>query len=113
MNQEIKAIRHDISQLSQHARALLTATSDIASQTVVEARDKLEAALDRGQHAGEVLRDRIADGAGYCRDGIRKHPYETLAVGLAIGAVIGFFSVRYLVERSSRRDRGIIHAEGS
>lgn len=103
MNQEIKAIRHDISQIAQHARALLTATSDIASETVVEARDKLEAVLNRGQEAGEDLRARLADGACYCRDTIRKHPYETLAAGLALGAVIGLFSVRHLAERSSRR----------
>jgi ElaB/YqjD/DUF883 family membrane-anchored ribosome-binding protein len=99
MKQEINAIRNDVHQLTQHARALLVATSDIASETVVEARDKLAAVLERGQDSAEVMRDRIVDSACYCRDTIRKHPYESLAIGLAIGAVIGLLSVRHYSDR--------------
>jgi ElaB/YqjD/DUF883 family membrane-anchored ribosome-binding protein len=102
MNQEIHAIRHDVDQLSQHAQALLVATADIATEKVVVARDQLEAILLRGRQATEAWRDSAIDGARYCRDTIRKHPYESLAVGLAIGTLVGLFSVRHIVARNTR-----------
>jgi len=104
MNKEIHAIRHDVEQLSQHARALLVATADIAKEKVVVARDQLDAILNRTRDASEALYDGAADGARYCRDTIRKHPYESLAIGLAVGTVIGLLSVRnYLSHHPCRR----------
>ncbi len=103
MNQEIHAIRHDVEQLAEHAQALFVATADIASEKVVAARDQLANILQRGRHATESWRDSVADGACYCRDTIRKHPYETLAVGLALGALIGLFSVRHVISGAARR----------
>jgi ElaB/YqjD/DUF883 family membrane-anchored ribosome-binding protein len=103
MNQEIHAIRHDVEELTQHARALFVATADIATEKVVVARDQLDAILNRSRHATEALYDSATEGVRYCRDGIRKHPYETLAVGLAIGAVIGFFSVRSYLSHHPRQ----------
>jgi ElaB/YqjD/DUF883 family membrane-anchored ribosome-binding protein len=103
MNSEIHAIRHDVEQLAEHAQALFVATADIASEKVVAALDQLGLILSRGRHATESFRDSVAEGACYCRDTIRKHPYETLAVGLALGALIGLFSVRRVVARDGRR----------
>ena len=99
MNQEIHAIRHDVEQLTHHARALLVATADIASEKVVVARDQLDAILNRSRDATGAIYDSAIDGARYCRDTIRRHPYESLAVGLAIGAVIGLLSVRSYAAR--------------
>lgn len=102
MNPEIKAIRHDVDQLTQHARALLVATADIASEKVVVARDQLDAILNRTRDAGEALYDNAAEGARYCRDTIRKHPYESLAIGLAVGVMIGLLSVRSYLSHHPR-----------
>lgn len=102
MNQEIHAIRHDVEQLSQHARALMVATADIATEKVVVARDQLENILKRTMNAGEAMYENAADGARYCRETIRKHPYETLAVGIVIGAVIGLFSLRSYLSHHPR-----------
>lgn len=102
MNSEIHAIRHDVEQLTKHARALFVATADIATEKVVVARDQLDAILNRTRDAGEALYDEAVDGARYCRDTIRKHPYEALAIGLAIGAVIGLFSVRSYLSHHPR-----------
>lgn len=102
MNQEINAIRHDVQQLSHHAHALLVATADIASEKVVVARDQLDAILNRTRNASEALYDGAADSARYCRDTIRKHPYESLAIGLVVGAVIGLLSVRSYISYHPR-----------
>ncbi len=97
MNKEMHAIQHDVDQLATHARALFVATADIASDKVVAAREQLETILDQGRHTTEIWRDRANDGARYCRDVIKEHPYQALAVGLAIGAFIGLFTVRHHV----------------
>jgi ElaB/YqjD/DUF883 family membrane-anchored ribosome-binding protein len=102
MNQEIHAIRHDVEQLTQHARALFEATADIASEKVVTARDQLDTILNHTRHAGEAFYEGAVDRMRDCRDTIRKHPYETLAVGLVIGAFIGLLSVRRYVSHHLR-----------
>jgi ElaB/YqjD/DUF883 family membrane-anchored ribosome-binding protein len=102
MNQEIHAIRHDVEQLAQHARALFEATADVASEKVVIARDQLDTILNRTRHVGEAFYEGAIEHMRDCRDTIRKHPYETLACGLVIGSFIGLLSVRRYLSHHPR-----------
>jgi ElaB/YqjD/DUF883 family membrane-anchored ribosome-binding protein len=103
MNKEIHAIQHDVDLLATHARALFVATADSANDKIVAARDQLEAVLDSGRHITDVWRERANDGARYCRDIVKEHPYQALAIGLTVGAFIGLCSVRHLVRENHGR----------
>ena len=52
-----------MSQLAEDARALITATADVAGEQVGEARKRLAAALDSGKHLYGVVREKAVEGA--------------------------------------------------
>src|SRR6185312_10629581 len=63
MNKETQAIGNDIGQLAEDARALMTATADVAGEKVGEARKRLAAALERGQEIYGRVREKAVEGA--------------------------------------------------
>ena len=52
MNKETQATSNDIGALAEDARALMTATADVAGEKVGEARKRLAAALERAKEIG-------------------------------------------------------------
>ena len=56
MNKETQAISNDVGQLADDARALLTATADVAGEKVGEARKRLAAALERAKEIAGTVR---------------------------------------------------------
>jgi ElaB/YqjD/DUF883 family membrane-anchored ribosome-binding protein len=80
--------------LSDDARVLLAATADVAEEHVIEARERLAAALDEGKAVWTRVQDRAIDGA-HATDGvIRSHPYHAMTIALGIGAVLGLLASR-------------------
>jgi ElaB/YqjD/DUF883 family membrane-anchored ribosome-binding protein len=84
-------------QLVKHLRELLTEAEhmvgDSAGQYVGEKADALR---ERFQHAQERLeelyetaRDKVVAGAKTTDQAIRSHPYESLAIALGVGVLIG------------------------
>ena len=63
MNPETQKISHDVNQLAEDARALLTATADVAGEKVGEARKRLAAALETGKEMAGCVRDKAIAGA--------------------------------------------------
>ena len=94
MNKEAQAIREDVGQLAEDARALMAATADVAGEKVVEARKRLGVALERGKEFCGEVRDRAVAGAKATDAAIHKHPYQAIAVGVGVGALVGFFAGR-------------------
>jgi ElaB/YqjD/DUF883 family membrane-anchored ribosome-binding protein len=84
------ALRHDSHVLADDARALLAATAEVTDEKVAQARQRLESALERARQAAEGVKERAAEGARQADGMIRSHPYESLAVALGIGALLGF-----------------------
>jgi ElaB/YqjD/DUF883 family membrane-anchored ribosome-binding protein len=77
-------------QLAGDARALVAATADVAGEKVGEARKRLVAALDRGKKIYEEVLEREAGGVRAVDGAMRAHPYEAIAIGVGIGALIGY-----------------------
>jgi ElaB/YqjD/DUF883 family membrane-anchored ribosome-binding protein len=100
MNKEAQAISNDVGQLADHARALMSATADVAGEKVGEARRRLAAALENGKEMYGRVRDRAVQGARVADEAVREHPYQAIAIGVGIGALIG-----YLVTRRCTRNR--------
>ena len=80
--------------LSEDARVLLAATTDVAEKHVIEARERLAAALDEGKAGWTRMRDRAIDGAHATDRVVRSHPYQAMTIALGVGAVLGLLASR-------------------
>jgi ElaB/YqjD/DUF883 family membrane-anchored ribosome-binding protein len=100
MNKEIQAISNDVGTLAEDARALMSATADVAGEKVAEARKRLAAALESGKELYGRARDKAIEGAKAADEVVREHPYQAIGIALALGAVFGFLMAR----RGSRND---------
>jgi ElaB/YqjD/DUF883 family membrane-anchored ribosome-binding protein len=77
--------------LSKHARALVTATQHIAEDKVADARAKLSEIIDGAKERWEYVEGKAVDTAKQADQFVREKPYHALAVGVGLGALIGFF----------------------
>ena len=94
MNKETQAISNDVSQLADDARALMAATADVAGEKVVEARKRLAAALESGKEMYGRVRDKAVAGAKVADQTVREHPYQAIAIGVGVGALLGYLIAR-------------------
>jgi len=94
MNKHTPAASHDIGSLAEDARDLMAATADVAGEKVGEARKRLAAALERGREIAGNVRDKAVAGAKVADQTIRENPYQAVAIGVGVGALIGFLVAR-------------------
>jgi ElaB/YqjD/DUF883 family membrane-anchored ribosome-binding protein len=90
MKKNTAAVTPDLGSLADDAKALLTATADVAEAKVVEASNRLAAALEKGKDAWEFARDKAVEGAEVTDEAIRGNLYSSIGVAFAVGAVLGF-----------------------
>ncbi len=91
----------EMEQIAEHARALVSATADIAGDKVTEARKRLAAALENGRDLCGQARDKAIAGAKVADEVVRENPYQAIGVAFGIGAILG-----YLITRRSGCNRG-------
>jgi len=94
MNKETQAIRNDLGQLAGDAHALMAATADVAGEKVAEARKRLTAALERVKEVASIARNKAVAGAKATDAAVHEHPYQAIAIGVGVGAVLGFLAAR-------------------
>jgi len=94
MNQSTQPVTDEINHLAEDARALLAATADVAGEKVGEARKRLAAALNSGKVMAGRVRDQAVAGAKATDEAVRAHPYQAIAIGVGVGALIGFLAAR-------------------
>lgn len=99
MNKQTQAISDDMGQLADDASALMAATADVAGEKVAEARKRLAVALERGKEIYGRVRQKTIEGAKVADEAMHQHPYEAIAIGVGVGALIG-----YLVSRRCSRN---------
>ena len=99
MNKETQAISNDLGTLAEDARELLSVTADVAGEKVGQARKRLAAALESAKHIAANVRDKAVAGAKVADQTVRENPYQAIAIGVGVGAVIGYLIAR----RCSRR----------
>ena len=100
MNQETQAVGNDLGQLAQDAQALMNATADVAGEKVGAARKRLAAALDRAKEIGSCVRDKAVAGAKATDAAVHEHPYQAIAIGVGVGAILGFLLARRCSSRN-------------
>ena len=94
MSKETQAISHDVSQLAEDARALMAATADVAGEKVGEARKRLAAALESGKEIYGRVKEKAVAGAKVADETVRANPYQAIAIGVGVGALIGYLVAR-------------------
>jgi len=100
MNTQTQATSNDAGQVAEHAQALLAATADATGEKVKEARGRLAAALERSKEICGCVREKVVAGAKAADEAVHEHPYQAIAIGVGVGALIG-----YLLGRRCSRDR--------
>jgi ElaB/YqjD/DUF883 family membrane-anchored ribosome-binding protein len=73
--------------IAEHARALMTETTDVAGEKVAEARKRLRFALESAQEIASNLRDKAIAGAKATDEAVRENPYKAIAIGAGVGAL--------------------------
>lgn len=99
MEKQTQAVSDAMSTLADDARNLMAATADVAGDKVGEARKRLAAALGSGKEIYGRVRDKAVEGAKVADQTVRENPYQAIAIGVGVGAIIG-----YLVARSCSRN---------
>ncbi|HVU25218.1 MAG TPA: DUF883 family protein [Opitutus sp.] len=86
-------VMSDLRALAGDAEALLRATASDASDKVKETRARLSAALERAKATCDELQiqglESAKQAARKADETIRSHPYESLAVALGVGVLLG------------------------
>ncbi len=94
MNKHTAASSNDIGTLAEDARALMAATADVAGEKVGEARKRLAAALESAKDVAGRIRDKAVEGAKAADEAVHEHPYQAIAIGVGLGAVLGYLLAR-------------------
>jgi len=94
MNKNTDEVTNDIGSLADDARALMSATADVAGDKVGEARKRLAAALERGKEIAGRVREKAVQGAKAADEAVHEHPYQAMLVALGVGALIGYLAAR-------------------
>ena len=94
MNKEMQAISNDVGTLAEDARALMAATADVAGEKVAEARKRLGAALESGKELYGRAREKALEGAKAADEAVHEHPYQAIAIGVGVGALLGCLAMR-------------------
>lgn len=100
MNKETQAVANDLGTLAQDAHALMTATADVAGEKVGEARKRLAAALERAKEMAATVREKAVAGAKATDQAVHEHPYQAIAIGVGVGALIGYLAARRCSSRN-------------
>ena len=85
---------NDMGTLVEDACALMSATADVAGEKVVEARLRLASAVERAKKVAGRVRDRAVQTAQAADQVVHENPYKAIAIGVGVGALIGFLVAR-------------------
>jgi ElaB/YqjD/DUF883 family membrane-anchored ribosome-binding protein len=94
MNKHTIPTINDPGSLAEDARALMAATADVAGEKIGEARNRLAAALERGKEIYGRVRVKAVEGARATDEAVHEHPYQAIAIGVGVGALIGYLVAR-------------------
>lgn len=100
MNKQKHADSNDLGTLAEDARALMTATADVAGEKVGQARQRLAEALECSKQMYNRAREKAAEKARAADEAVRDHPYQAIGIAFGVGALVGL-----LVARRRTRER--------
>ena len=94
MSKNTQEVRDDVNVLAEDARALMAATANVAEDQVVQARQRLAAALKRGQQVYDRVRDEAVAELEATDQTVHEHPYPAIGLAFGVGVVLGYLAFR-------------------
>ena len=94
MSKNTQEVRDGVNALVEDARALMAATANVADAKVVEARERLAAALEKGKEVYGCVCEKAVAGAEAADQAVREHPYQAIGVAFGVGALLGYLATR-------------------
>jgi len=94
MDKQTQAVSDAMGTLADDARALMTATADVAGEKVSDARKRLAAALESGKEIYGRVKAKAVEGAKAADEAVHEHPYQAIAIGVGVGALLGYLIAR-------------------
>jgi ElaB/YqjD/DUF883 family membrane-anchored ribosome-binding protein len=101
MRAHTETISNDLSTLLDDASALIAVTADAAGEHVQDARQRLAAALGRSLESCGAVAEQAVESAQAADQSVREHPYRAIALGVGVGAILGYLLAR---RRACSRD---------
>jgi ElaB/YqjD/DUF883 family membrane-anchored ribosome-binding protein len=93
-DKQTQATGTDKGAIAENARALIAANADAPGEQVSEPRRRLAAALESGEEIFGRVREQAVAGAKVADQTFRKNPYQAIAIGIGVGAIIGYLMGR-------------------
>jgi ElaB/YqjD/DUF883 family membrane-anchored ribosome-binding protein len=94
MNKQMQSVSNDVGTLAKDVRTLMAATAGVAGEKVSEARKRLAAALESGKEIYGRVREQAVEGARAADEAVHEHPYQAIAIGVGVGALVGYLVAR-------------------
>ena len=94
MDKQTQAVSDAMGTLADDARALMAATADVAGEKVSDARKRLAAALESGKEIYGRVKAKAVEGAKAADEAVHEHPYQAIAIGVGVGALLGYLIAR-------------------
>ena len=87
-------MNHQKSDHSEEAHSLLEATAHATEEKIIEARNRLSAAMEAAKETYGRLQKKAVDGAKATDKMIRDNPYQAAGIAFGVGAIVGFLLSR-------------------
>jgi ElaB/YqjD/DUF883 family membrane-anchored ribosome-binding protein len=94
MNAQGSETKEKLGQLVDDTRSLLAATAHDTEDVVVEARNRLQSALDATGESCARVKAKAIESAKVADKAIRDNPYQAVGIAFGVGAVLGFLLSR-------------------
>ena len=94
MDKQTQTISEAMDILAEDARNLMAVTANVAGERVGDARRRLAAALERGKETCGRVREKAIAGAEAADETVHMHPYQAIAIGVGVGALVGYLVAR-------------------
>ena len=89
MSKNTQEVRDGVNVLAEDARALVAATANVAEEQVAQARQRLAAALKRGQNVYDRVRDEAVAELEATNQTVHEHPYQAIGLAFGVGVLVG------------------------
>jgi ElaB/YqjD/DUF883 family membrane-anchored ribosome-binding protein len=97
MSTKKSAAHESPEQIVEHLRSLLAEAeksigvelTEGAQEKLAALRDRIADAKEKAEHYISVAREKVVHGAKQADGAIRSHPYESLAIALGVGVLLG------------------------